>query len=295
METIEHTIGAELQKARQEKDLSLEMIAEKTRISSEYLQKIEAGEFDFLPRPYVTAYIKLFASLVELPGDELVRRWDEARSKMVVGESSAVPPARALQVMEPNLTEENQRTYIREISIGVALVTILLVVLYVLQEQPEAETAAQVQPEKKQEETIEIKPIPFEDTPAPAARKQTQPGTAETRTVQPEQPAPILEENIRLRIQAVDTVWVAVTDADGEVEEAIFRPGDVRTWKGPNFIVNIGNAAGLKLFLDGEDQGSLGRKGQVRIFEVTREGLKPRRARRSVPSPQAGSDSSQVQ
>ncbi len=295
METIEHTIGAELQKARQEKDLSLEMIAEKTRISSEYLQKIEAGEFDFLPRPYVTAYIKLFASLVELPGDELVRRWDEARSKVVVEEGSAVPPARALQVMEPNLTEENQRTYIREISIGVALVTILLVVLYVLQEQPEAETAVQLQPEKKQEETIEIKPIPFEDTPAPTARKQTQPGTAETRTVQPEQPAPILEENIRLRIQAVDTVWVAVTDADGEVEEAIFRPGDVRTWKGPNFIVNIGNAAGLKLFLDGEDQGSLGRKGQVRIFEVTREGLKPRRARRSVPSPQAGSDSSQVQ
>ncbi len=294
MENSVHMIGRELQQAREEKDMSLEQISEKTRISLEYLQKIEAGEFDFLPRPYVTAYIKLFAGLVGLDGDELLNRWKtEARAVEAPAEEKAGTAAAAPDAgQERNLTEENQRTYVREISIGIGAVVILLITLYVLQETPQDKAQPELPAAQKQEEPEEIRPIPFEDTPVQQSPRPAGTAAAQAHEAEPEQPAPVLEENIRLRIQAVDTVWVAVTDAEGNIEEAIFRPGDIRTWKGPNFIVNIGNAAGLKLFVDGEDQGELGRKGQVRIFEITREGLKPVRRPRVVPRREAESDTS---
>lgn len=62
-----HSTGALLRQAREQKNLSLEEIAKKTRIPQRHLASIESGDFEALPgRTYAIGFAKSFARTVGL-------------------------------------------------------------------------------------------------------------------------------------------------------------------------------------------------------------------------------------
>ena len=65
-------IGLSLRQFRQSKELTLEQIAAKTRISQRYLLAIEEGQLDHLPEPvYIKGFIKRFADSMGCNGTAL--------------------------------------------------------------------------------------------------------------------------------------------------------------------------------------------------------------------------------
>jgi cytoskeletal protein RodZ len=67
-----------LARRRQKKGVSLELIAERTKISLHNLRAIEAEEFEKLPGGiFSTSYLRQYASVVELDPNELLARYAE--------------------------------------------------------------------------------------------------------------------------------------------------------------------------------------------------------------------------
>lgn len=67
------TVGQLLQKEREEKSVSLELVAQKTRIKLAFLQAIEEDAFQLIPsEPYVRGFIRSYAKLVHLNPDEIL-------------------------------------------------------------------------------------------------------------------------------------------------------------------------------------------------------------------------------
>ena len=67
----------EYKKIRIRKKITLEQITKKTRISKEYLEKIERGDLEFLPYPYVKGFIKVYAKYIGINLQELEKKFDE--------------------------------------------------------------------------------------------------------------------------------------------------------------------------------------------------------------------------
>jgi cytoskeleton protein RodZ len=70
------TLGDELRAARQDKGLTLEELAETTRVRRAYLEAIEDMRLELLPsRPFTIGYIRAYAQALGLSGDAAVERF----------------------------------------------------------------------------------------------------------------------------------------------------------------------------------------------------------------------------
>jgi cytoskeletal protein RodZ len=68
-----------LARRRQKMGVSLELIAERTKISLQFLRAIEAEEFHKLPGGiFSTSYLRQYASIVELDPDELLAHYTDS-------------------------------------------------------------------------------------------------------------------------------------------------------------------------------------------------------------------------
>lgn len=71
-------VGQKLQLFRENLGMDVEEIAQRLKISSEYLRALEAGDVKRLPESvYVTGYITGYARIVGLPSEELVKAYRE--------------------------------------------------------------------------------------------------------------------------------------------------------------------------------------------------------------------------
>ncbi|MDZ7305265.1 MAG: helix-turn-helix domain-containing protein, partial [candidate division KSB1 bacterium] len=141
-------IGQEIQQARLEKGFTLEEIANHTRIQLSHLQKIENGQFDFLPRPYVVAFIKTFAQHVGLNGDLLIKRWrelEQVEAARAQEQPTQQPPHRkgperrktavltsSPKPMEPYAVPTSYFPYLKEILIGFGMVLVMALLIYLM-------------------------------------------------------------------------------------------------------------------------------------------------------------------
>lgn len=84
-------IGEILQKAREEKAISLEQISELTKIRLLYLKALEAGEFEKLPgRVYVKGFLKSYAKTVELDPTKILQIYQTYMDQLPVEEPPKV-------------------------------------------------------------------------------------------------------------------------------------------------------------------------------------------------------------
>lgn len=299
-------IGQAIARAREQKGLPLEHIAEQTRISLKYLHDLEQGNFEFLPRPYVVAYLKEVARIVGLDGEALVRQWreyeetvaaaqkaereaasasgDQARMATFKPMGSAAPTARFPDT-ETSATPPPALLpaipYLKEVLIGLGLVGGMALLLYFSTRS--SKQANLLPPAAVQE-------IPFDQVAQEAAAQQEL------------TPTPALQENatvkhyMRLEIRADDAAWVQVITDNRDTTDYSLRSGNVHAWQAlDQFLVRLGNAGAVKILLDGKDLGEIGRPGQVANLIINHDGIKDKRLRGVARRPATTPDTPQVQ
>jgi len=294
-------IGEIIARARREKGLQLEEIAEQTRINLKYLQDIEQGNFDFLPRPYVVAYLKIFARLVGLDADGLVKKWREREAALASAEADTVdaavvpPKIETREFSQPAVASQPSYKppaplhveqqpppatipYVKEIAAGLALLTGMALLLYFSTTSSKRDVSP---PEP-------VKEIPFEQVAKETETQQTQsPPTA----IVPSEP---VKKPMRLEIRAEDRVWVQVVTDKRDSVESMMRAGNFQAWNAlEQFYVRMGDAGAVRIILDGKDLGLAGSSGQVGGVLITQEGIKSRRLSRPAPPPVQQQPSSQ--
>ena len=103
---------------------------------------------------------------------------------------------------------------------------------------------------------------PAATLPPPTVRDETV-STASVRT-DPMLGGPAPDGSLVLTIEALELTWVVVQIDNGSPEEALMRPGERVQWKSSDrFTLTLGNAGGVRVELNGKEQGPFGPSGKV--------------------------------
>lgn len=149
-------IGEILKQARIEKGYTLDDLQQITKIQKKYLEAIENGNTEILPgRFYARAFVKQYADIVELNGEELLEKYDETSTQEVneeFAESMSSSPTRT------KIEKDSVFTGIREqlptILIFILVATILIVIYFAFRKTGVEETDSTMISDEQNEELI---------------------------------------------------------------------------------------------------------------------------------------------
>ena len=82
-------LGAFLRQTREEKQVTLEELAEKTKIRKAYLEAIEGGDQDVLPdEVYVRGFLRIYAKVLGIDPDEVIRMYDQGEQELQIQQAN---------------------------------------------------------------------------------------------------------------------------------------------------------------------------------------------------------------
>lgn len=82
-------LGAFLRQTREEKQVTLEELAEKTKIRKAYLEAIEGGDQDVLPdEVYVRGFLRIYAKVLGIDPDEVIRIYDQGEQELQIQQAN---------------------------------------------------------------------------------------------------------------------------------------------------------------------------------------------------------------
>jgi len=192
------SVGDRLRAAREAKKLSLEDIADQTRIPLRHLQNLEAGDWAALPAPtYTIGFAKSYASAVDLDRTEI---GDDLRAEMG-GQRFAAANA---EVFEPADPARTMPKWLVLSAIGAILLLVLVMTWLNNRSLAPDEPAAPAQQDASA--------AAAQATPAAPAQAQQQ--------AQSQQPAsgPVV-------LTAIQPAWIRITDQGKTLFEGVLAAG----------------------------------------------------------------------
>lgn len=278
-------IGQTLRSQREVLGISLVDVAQHTHLRSRYLEALEAGEFDTLPSPVQgRGMLKNYADFLGLDSDQLLLKFADGLQTRLMENT----PERIELAVRPKSrsTQRTRRFLSRDLVIGIilGLVLVVFIVWGTLQVtalrsdeavEPTAPSIAEVlQPE------FTPTPLPTTTPTAPlllegnsgASEAESEPVADSTQEVI------FISENtegaVQVQIVARQRTWMRIT-VDGEVEyDGRIIRGTAYGFAGSEYVeITTGNGAGLQVFYNDVDLGTLGAYGEVINFVITVNGV----------------------
>ena len=240
-------IGSSLRRIRLSKSISLDSVAANTLISKRLLEAIESGNMEELPEPfYIQALVAKFAREI---GAEQIRF--EAASTIDAESAQSAP------------STKNSRKYWLNFqlrSLHLYLIYILLVIMSV-----KGITVLVERPVIINEIPVEEPAIDSEVTKAEAAKENPPSQPASQFVSQSSTPT-----SVTVGINLQERCWLKVM-VDGKVAfEGILPKGTKRQWSGKEQVtIRAGNAGGVVISFNNEQQKVLGAPGQVEEITYT--------------------------
>ncbi|HEX5732743.1 MAG TPA: helix-turn-helix domain-containing protein [Blastocatellia bacterium] len=225
------TLGEELKRRREERNISLADISEATRIGTRFLKAIESDNYSILPGGIFTrSFIRAYAKQVGLNEDEAVAQYQlqvtgqaaEAASAQPQAAENVVrqipPPEKRPRKPEPiTYRPPATRTNWSTVIIGAGIVVFVGLIVWALVQKfgsaGPTEQAASSTPAPPVEQTK-----PPEQPAQPATAQQPAEGE------QPP-PAPPPGDSIAIKLEAISGSWVQYKVDDGKSASMIIKTG----------------------------------------------------------------------
>jgi transcriptional regulator with XRE-family HTH domain len=253
------SFGEELRREREIRGISLKEISDATKISKRFLEALERNDHKTLPAPVFTrGFVREYARYVGLNVEEMVNRYnyaaatDDRIEKPPQVEKYAKVPPRDISP-KPAPKRGIPPAYARMIDANAVVIVLIVVALagvawWAIQAKRRADAA----------ETAAAIPVA-----TPKAAVATPPPAAE--------PAPD-DSTLRMSIAADEASWVELHADSDRVFYGDFNAGMRKDFEAKEQFrfTRIGNAAGLKITLNGVPVPPLGEQGEViknRIFD----------------------------
>lgn len=248
-------LGEQLRRAREARGLSIEQIEEITLINARHLEAIERGALNTLPRPYIRAFVREYASVVGLDPAEVLKGFDEReaeRTRQGTPSPQAAPAAPETPRSEPVATRVLGSSTVRIAGVAAVLV-IGAIALVVLNEHGPVPG---------------VREIPFGNVIREAEQRSSPPP-------QPAPAAPVTADSLTLAVAVTDTLWMQVAVDAAPAREYLARPGFRTSWKARDrFVVTVGNMRAATWTLNGTRLGPLRKTGNIaRNVELNRTTL----------------------
>ncbi|HEX7044752.1 MAG TPA: RodZ domain-containing protein [Burkholderiales bacterium] len=282
--------GAMLRRAREERRLSIEDVAQELRLAPRTVEALEADAYDRLPGPtYVRGYLRNYAQFLELPPQRVIDVYN-ARPEAAAPVQLGTRPAPARQATSSDAL----------VRLGTVVVAVAVFGLAALwwsghelsapppvqpsatddDAEPASAPAATEAPEAPPAPTVAIVPEESE-TPAPSPARAEAPPASTPPVSAPAEPetgsAPPASEpavpTSRLVLRMHEDSWADVRDArQRRLLYETVPAGSVVTVEGvPPISVFLGNVAGVDVEFEGKPYDAMRhRRGDVARFTLGR-------------------------
>ncbi|WP_447977579.1 helix-turn-helix domain-containing protein [Candidatus Nitrospira bockiana] len=279
------SIGEFFRQVRETKGLTLDDVASKTRIHPDFLIALEEGNFTKLPdQVFAKGFVRSYARSLGLDEEDAMRRFEGSAGAFYEKQAER-ELLRLKQVQDDRRRKANRKVVLA--ALGVALLGLVLLM--------SKERTGSVPVHHGIETESSSKPAPPPIAPTPAEVKGSEAGKDQAPAVVPAVSAPpsalvpvspvlppgdesiptkvrtdsllgsvVSDSPLVLDVEALELTWVVVQVDGGSPEEALMRPGERVQWKGNDrFTLTLGNAGGVRVALNGKEQGPFGPSGKV--------------------------------
>ncbi len=295
------TIGEQIKQARLEKNITLEEVSHRLRISLAYLKDIEQGRFDFLPKPYVIAFTKIFANFVGLNGEQIIAPLREkfAMPTRLPATVPAEPESQWLEQPPPvarrsraaaprNAPSEifDRVPYAREIAISLGIILTIALLLYLVSRSGQSDS----------DDGFSGTAIESSTASQPAAPEVTLDQMVKQEQAYAKPDSTLEPQGLALEARINAQVWMRLIADGKDTVEATYTAGSTQTWQAKeSFKLRAGNISALSLRLNGKNLENLGPSGKPANLMITREGVVPERPGGAYRTRRAAADTTRGQ
>ncbi|MDH5254081.1 MAG: DUF4115 domain-containing protein [Nitrospira sp.] len=289
------SVGEFFRQVRETKGLTVDEVASKTRIRSDFVKALEDGNFSKLPdQVFASGFVRSYARSLGLDEEDAIQRFAKSAGTFYEKQDER-ERLKVRQAEEERKRQSNRKAV--AIAIGIAVLTLIFLLsreqssvlkraepepvspkrsVQALKDEPVAVEPRGIEPaseEAKPSESGAASAPTSAPTPPPIAASKPEPETLST--VSPGTDGPlggisleaaeaVADNQLVLDLEATELSWVVVQIDNGSPQESLLRPGEKAQWKGRDqFVLTLGNAGGVKAELNGKPQKPFGPSGKV--------------------------------
>lgn len=252
-------IGNILKEARESRKMSIDELSRLSKIRPYILEAIEEGNLSVQPEVYVKAFVKTISGILKIENDEInnfLNPPQSSKSKKHAeslhhSDKEETPAQHYAKLFKKNVTKKNRKKeYILYSVIGSIGIIVLLAAYLIFFNSDSKST---------------VKAMPDSSSPS------------DVLVVQKNDKKNLLSyfqnnDSLVLKAVAMDTVWMRI-EIDGKTsEEILMKPGMEMQWSAnDHFIIDQGNAGGIKFYRNGTELQPFGTRGTVvKNIKITR-------------------------
>jgi cytoskeletal protein RodZ len=296
------SVGEFFRQVRETKGLTVDEVASKTRIRSDFVKALEEGNFAKLPdQVFARGFVRSYARSLGLDEEDAIHRFVQSAGAFYEKQGER-------ERLRQRQVEEERRRRANRKAVGIAIAIAIITLIFLLSREQSStlvrrSTADQTPPIKKTLpftkegrdgalKTDGDLPPPIspvgKSSEAPSGKAVPEkPATVSVAkapiSVEPAAVSPISSMGadgplaglsvdgptgsdgpLVLDLEATELSWVVVQVDAGSPQEALLRPGEKAQWKAQDqFSVTLGNAGGVKAELNGKPQKPFGPSGKV--------------------------------
>jgi cytoskeleton protein RodZ len=296
------SVGEFFKQVRETKGLTVDEVASKTRIRTDFVKALEDGNFAKLPdQVFAKGFVRSYARSLGLDEEDAIHRFIQSAGSFYEKQDER-ERLKVRQIEEDRKRQSNRKAVTIAISIAVLTLIFLLsreqssvfrrgtaeqgsATKRTTQSAKEIPASTAREPERTTEvskptempagapkTTIDSLPRQEPVTSASAVSR-SEPETVLTASPGSDGPLAGIALNatetvgdgqLALDLEATELSWVVVQIDNGSPQESLLRPGEKAHWKGQDqFILTLGNAGGVKAELNGKPQKPFGPSGKV--------------------------------
>ncbi len=258
------TLGEYLKSKREARNVTLEEIAEATRIRKTILVAIENDRQDLVPpRVFTQGFLKSYASYLELDESDVIKRYQETLEELEAKDDK-----------EEIVSQQPPQKVLTPIRISVLfIIFILALASWFFKSPQEKEEVSPFKDIHKKESAELLKPSAVtkpetvkEESEGNVIEAKEESGLpAEGEEISSVKEAEVIEiEQMVLKVVAIEETWIKFQLDQNEPFEVSLKPGELLRVKAKEkFNLKIGNAGGVELFLNDKPLGNPGKLGEV--------------------------------
>ncbi len=251
----------ELKEIRESKNITVEQIANKTKINIKILQSFEEGDFTALTPMYVRLFLRAYTREIGENSDEYLAKYQEFITKGTDNNSKnnrkKDTTKNTQHIINPETMGDRQKIILLSLSV------IIIIFLVIILKQIFNDT------EKSQTKSIPVSSQQFADEEinnnnnTESASNDNQADISEAPDNQQinnetevitEQEENIQEsQNLTLVMETRDSCWIKIIIDRADTSEGIFLPERTQEWIAlENFDLRVGKPSAVSLFLNGK-------------------------------------------